>query len=145
VGRSTIVAGRWSPPVADSCAAPSCPPYIGAGCGRRRSPTRTAARADRWRRDRHARLRRRWCCRSTFHGGLPVSAVAIVPPRASCSRLRRRRAGLGAGRGRLHRWAHRCRAAPNRPGRAVARLATFWLPVLPGWAAMLWLQRFDAI
>ena len=25
------------------------------------------------------------------------------------------------------------------------RLATFWLPVLPGWAAMLWLQRSDAI
>ncbi|MBK6670160.1 MAG: flippase-like domain-containing protein [Actinobacteria bacterium] len=83
-----------------------------------------------------------------FHGGLPVSAVAIVYLLgAIVQSAAPTPGGLGAAEAA---YIGGLTAVGLHSEQAVAavllfRLATFWLPVLPGWAAMLWLQRSDAI
>lgn len=85
---------------------------------------------------------------NAFHGDLPVSAVAIVYLiGAVVQSVAPTPGGLGAAEAAYIGGLTAIGLSSERAIAAVLlfRLLTFWLPVLPGWVAMTWLQRSDAL
>jgi len=83
-----------------------------------------------------------------FHGDLPASAVAIVfLIGAVVQSVAPTPGGLGAAEAAYIGGLTAIGLPSERAVAAVLlfRLLTFWLPVLPGWVAMSWLQRNDAL
>ncbi|MEZ5322655.1 MAG: lysylphosphatidylglycerol synthase transmembrane domain-containing protein [Microthrixaceae bacterium] len=83
-----------------------------------------------------------------FHGNLPVAPVAIVYLLGSVVQsVVPTPGGLGAAEAAYIGGLTAIGLTSERAVAAVLlfRLVTFWLPVLPGWLAMTWLQRADAV
>lgn len=83
-----------------------------------------------------------------FNGHLPISAVALVYlVGAIVQSVAPTPGGLGAAEAAYIGGLTAIGLSSERAVAAVLlfRLATFWLPVLPGWLAMTWLQRNDAL
>lgn len=87
-------------------------------------------------------------CVFAFHGELPFSAVAIVYLIGSIVQsVAPTPGGLGAAEAAYIGGLTAIGLSSERAVAAVLlfRLLTFWFPVIPGWAAMTWLQRSDAL
>ncbi|MBX7068509.1 MAG: flippase-like domain-containing protein [Microthrixaceae bacterium] len=85
---------------------------------------------------------------NAFHGDLPVSAVAIVYLLgAVVQSVAPTPGGLGAAEAAYIGGLTAIGLPSERAVAAVLlfRLLTFWLPVIPGWVAMTWLQRTEAL
>ncbi|MFN8051227.1 MAG: lysylphosphatidylglycerol synthase transmembrane domain-containing protein [Acidimicrobiales bacterium] len=85
---------------------------------------------------------------AAFHGDLPVSAVAIVYLiGAVVQSVAPTPGGLGAAEAAYIGGLTAIGLPSERAVAAVLlfRLLTFWLPVVPGWVAMTWLTRSDAL
>ena len=83
-----------------------------------------------------------------FHGDLPVSAVAIVYLiGAVVQSVSPTPGGLGPAEAAYIGGLTAIGLSSERAVAAVLlfRMLTFWLPVIPGWVAMTWLQRNDAL
>lgn len=83
-----------------------------------------------------------------FHGDLPVSAIAIVYLiGAVVQSVAPTPGGLGAAEAAYIGGLTAIGLPSERAVAAVLlfRLLTFWFPVLPGWVAMNWLQRNEAL
>ena len=83
-----------------------------------------------------------------FGGGIPVAAIAIVYLLgAVVQSVAPTPGGLGAAEAAYIGGLTAIGLPSERAVAAVLlfRLATFWIPVLPGWAAMTWLKRADAL
>jgi glycosyltransferase 2 family protein len=87
-------------------------------------------------------------CVEAFGGGLPVAAiVAAYLVGAAIAQAAPTPGGIGAVEAALI--AALTAAGLDKetavPAVFLFRLATFWLPILPGWLAFTWLQRTDRI
>ena len=83
-----------------------------------------------------------------FHGDLPVSAVAIVYLiGAVVQSVSPTPGGLGPAEAAYIGGLTAIGLSSERAVAAVLlfRMLTFWLPVIPGWVAMTWLQRNEAL
>jgi undecaprenyl-diphosphatase len=88
------------------------------------------------------------CCVEAFGGGLPVPAIiATYLVGAAIAQAAPTPGGIGAVEAALI--AGLTAAGLDKetavPAVFLFRLATFWLPILPGWVAFAWLQRSDRI
>src|SRR4030095_10603681 len=88
------------------------------------------------------------CCVEAFGGGLPVPAIiATYLVGAAIAPAGPTRGGMGAVEAALI--AGLTAAGLNKetavPAVFLFRLATFWLPILPGWVGLAWLPRSDRI
>jgi len=87
-------------------------------------------------------------CVEAFGGGLPVAAIiAAYLVGAAIAQVAPTPGGIGAVEAALI--AALTAAGLDKetavPAVFLFRLATFWLPILPGWLAFAWLQRTDRI
>jgi undecaprenyl-diphosphatase len=88
------------------------------------------------------------CCVEAFGGGLPVPAIiATYLVGAAIAQAAPTPGGIGAVEAALITGLTAAGLDKETavPAVFLFRLATFWLPILPGWVAFTWLQRSDRI